>query len=344
MNQRALIPVLFLLFLVWSANLLYAQKPVATVMFYNLENLYDTRDDAIKRDEEFLPGGERHWSNRRLVSKLTAIARVIVNTGFWEPPAVVGMCEVENREVLEKLVATEPLRSWNYQIIHKDSPDKRGIDVAAIYRDDLFKPISYRYFPPVPENAPVPETREILFLSGVVAGIDTIGIFFNHWPSRYGGLLETRPLRMQAATRLHNEIEKLCYPDRPQLIAVMGDFNDRPGDESLRRGLEINRNGADLPCSLVNLSGEWEKEGKGTIKFQSQWMVFDQVIVNRWFLRCNNSLCVRPGDARIVEPGFLLGTDEVYAGKKLKRTYLGPRYQGGISDHLPVLLVIRRNQ
>lgn len=340
MNPRILITV-FLLLPVWSVIVSHAQKAVATVMFYNLENLYDAKDDTLKRDDEFLPGGDRHWSNRRMVSKLTGIARVIVNTGFWEPPAVVGMCEVENRQVLERLVATEPLRSWNYQIIHKDSPDKRGIDVAAIYREDLFHPVSYRYFPPVPENAPVPETREILFLSGVVAGTDTIGLFFNHWPSRYGGLLETRPLRMQAAIRLRSEIESMCWPGQPRFIAVMGDFNDRPGDESMRRGLVATGKVTDNPCSLVNLSSDWEKTGKGTIKFQSQWMVFDQVIVNGWFLGCNAGLFVRPGDARIVEPGFLFGIDETYAGKKLNRTYLGPRYQGGTSDHLPVLLVIR---
>lgn len=343
MNRGAIIPVVFLL-QVGSVNVTLAQKPVATVMFYNLENLYDTRDDTLKRDEEFLPGGERHWSNRRLVSKLTGIARVIVNTGFWEPPVVVGMCEVENRQVLEKLVATEPLRLWNYKIIHKDSPDKRGIDVAAIYREDLFHPVSYQYFPPVPENAPVPETREILFLSGVIADTDTVGLFFNHWPSRYGGLLETRPLRMQAAIRLRNEIEKLCDPVQPWLVAVMGDFNDRPGDESLQRGLETTGKMTGNPCSLVNLSSEWENTGKGTIKFQSQWMVFDQVIVNGLFLGRNKGLSVRPADARIVEPAFLLGVDETYPGRKLNRTYLGPRYQGGTSDHLPVLLVIRRNE
>jgi hypothetical protein len=343
MKLKAIIP--FFLFLPVSlVTVAFAQRPVATVMFYNLENLYDTQDDSLKRDEEFLPGGGRHWNNRRLVSKLTGIARVIVNTGYWEPPAVIGMCEVENREVLEKLVATEPLRTWNYQIIHKDSPDKRGIDVAAIYREDMFHPVSYRYFPPVPENTVLPETREILFLSGVVAGTDTVGLFFNHWPSRYGGLLETRPLRMQAAIRLRSEIEKLCYNGQPRCIAVMGDFNDRPDDECLQRGLETTGKITGVPCELVNLSSEWESTGKGTIKFQSQWMVFDQVIVNGWFLGCNNVLCVRPGDARIVEPGFLVGVDETYAGKKLNRTYLGPRYQGGISDHLPVLLVIRRNE
>ncbi len=381
-------------------------------MFYNLENLYDTVDDTLRRDEEFQPEGDRHWSGYRFYHKLTSIAKVILNTGAWEPPAVIGFCEVENREVLEQLVGHPLLRRWNYQIVHKDSPDKRGIDVAAIYRPDGFYPLSYRYLPPVPEGEQVPSTREILYLCGICGGqgeeartkellpehtveaghtkellpepsveaghtrellpersveagrtkgllseqsveavhtkgllsehmveaartqtdIDTLHLFFNHWPTRYGGLMETRPLRMKAARRLKTETRILQQKHHHPLIIITGDFNDQPQDESLLRGMGAAASSHGHPDSLVNLSYPWKKTGKGTLKYQSQWNIFDQFIVSEALLEA------MPVSARILEASFLLEEDEKFTGTRLRRTYLGFRYQGGFSDHLPVLL------
>jgi hypothetical protein len=254
----------------------------------------------------------------------------------------VGLCEAENRQVLEKLVGMTPLRSWNYRVIHKDSPDERGIDVAAIYRPDVFNPISYRYFSPVPENEPAPGTREILFISGIVAGVDTVGFFFNHWPSRYSGLMETRQQRQKAASRLKYEIEKLGQSYNNPAIIIMGDFNDQPDDESMTRYLEAGSEISGTPVALVNLSSPWLMQGKGTLKYQSQWNVFDQVIVNGRMLDSRSPLYVMPGDARILDAGFLMEKDENYTGNKLNRTYNGFQYHGGYSDHLPVILVIRK--
>lgn len=347
--------------------------PVATVMFYNLENLYDIRDDTLKNDEEFQPQGGRYWSGYRLYQKLTAVSKVILNTGNWEPPAVIGFCEVENREVLEQLVRHPLLRSWDYAIIHKDSPDKRGIDVAAIYRPELFHPLFYDYFSPVPAGEVIPKTREILHLCGMltyrqpggkndtqdvpepllsephlsgppgtISG-DTLHLFFNHWPSRYGGLMETRPHRQKAARRLKEEILKTGRSSPHPLIICSGDFNDQPHDESLLGCLGASRKPVLHPDSLVNLSFAWQKEGKGTLKYQSQWNIFDQFIVSEALLDTSRPLFILPGDARILDAPFLMEEDEKYTGTRLKRTYLGFRYQGGFSDHLPVLLTLRRS-
>jgi hypothetical protein len=317
-------------------------KPVASVMFYNLENFYDTEDDSLKQDNEFLPSGDRRWTKHRFYTKLSNISRVIVNTGHWEPPAIIGLCEAENRSVLEKLCSFEPLRTWEYQIIHKDSPDERGIDVAALYRPSVFTPISYRYFPPVAAGKPTPFTREILYISGIVAGCDTIHLFFNHWPSRYSGLMETRDLRKQAALRLKYEIKLLQDKYKNPKIIVMGDFNDQPEDESLLQALGAGKVSTGDLDHLVNLCFRWIKMKKGTLKFQTQWNIFDQVITSESALKENSRLFSLPEDAEILDIPFLLEQDEKYTGMKLKRTYEGFTYKGGYSDHLPVILILRK--
>lgn len=339
MSLFKIAPVL-ILYLFFSGFILHAQNPVATFMFYNLENLYDNEDDTLKSDNEFLPESDRRWSQSRLYAKLLHTSRVMVNTGLWEPPAVIGLCEVENRKVLERLVSMEALKAWKYRIIHKDSPDDRGIDVAALYREDMFQPLSYRYFSPAGENEKIPETREILSVTGVLAEADTIHLFFNHWPSRYGGMMETRAERKEAALRLRKEIEKLETAGHCPAVVVMGDFNDQPWDESIRRHLGASPDVSSNACSLYNLSARWK--GHGTLKFRSQWFIFDQIIVNGRFLNSRNRLFVKPEEARIMDAPFLLEEDETYTGKKLNRTYTGFQYHGGYSDHLPVLLVVRK--
>jgi hypothetical protein len=311
-------------------------------MFYNVENLFDTTDDPLIKDEEFLPNGARRWTQFRFKAKLCSLAKVFVSTGSFEPPALIGLCEVENRFVLEQLVGEPALKRWNYKIIHKDSPDERGIDVAAIYRPDVFYPLTYRYFPPVPENEPAPRTREILYIMGVLAGADTVHLFVNHWPSRYGGLMETRGARQRAASRVASEINRLRQMYRDPLIIVTGDFNDQPDDFSLTGHLNASILPGTDPDRLYNLSHIWMKSGKGTLKHQSQWNIFDQFIVSGSLLGNSGKLYSNPGDAVILDLPFLLQPDERYLGMKLFRTYEGFRYTGGYSDHLPVLLWIRK--
>jgi hypothetical protein len=317
--------------------------PVATVMFYNLENYYDTEDDTLKKDNEFLPQGDKRWTKRRFWDKVDHISRVIINTGNWEPPAVIGVCEVENRKVLEILTASGQLKNWKYEVIHKDSPDERGIDVAALYRPDLFMPLTYRYFPPVAEGEPIPYTREILYIYGVMAGADTIHLFYNHWPSRYSGLMETRSHRSRAGQRLRNEVINLSKKHLHPKIIIMGDFNDQPEDESLATSLGAGKDLTGNPEHMVNLSTSWINKNQGTLKFRSQWNIFDQIIVTESLLSKTSRLYCLPEDARILALPFLLEPDEQYTGMKLNRTYSGFQYMGGYSDHLPVLLMLRKN-
>lgn len=306
-----------------------------SILFYNVENLFDTRNDSLTLDEEFLPGGMRHWTAARLAEKQNKLSKVILAANGFRVPDVVAMCEVENRFVLEKLLKETPLQRFNYRIIHKDSPDERGIDVALLYRAETVVPIRFDYLPLRNEQGKVKSTREILH-AVLQLGADTLHVFVNHWPSRYQGQAETEAERMNAALRLKQAVTDVQGEDRNAKIVLVGDFNDSPGNESLARGLgAVATDLPDIGGELINLSSAWAP--KGTLKHQQSWQSFDQIIVSDCLLK-ELGLSCNPGAARIVELPFLLEDDPVWGGKRLFRTYRGYDYSGGFSDHLPVLL------
>ncbi len=308
-------------------------------MFYNVENLFDPQDDDLSADDEFTPDGERHWTYKRLNSKLINLSKVILSASGWEPPGVVALCEVENQSVLQKLTGKTPLQSFPYQIIHKESPDHRGIDVALLYNSNQFYPLEYKYYPLKLKNDSVVATREILYVSGVAIGADTLHFFINHWPSRYSGLLESRSIRGAAARLLRQKVDELFEKFAAPKIIILGDFNDQPGDESIVKYLNAKEVKEQIiPEVLYNLSFNWGKGETGTHKYQSQWSVFDQIIVSGELLVDKKGLFTTIGNAQILDKPFLLEKDERYGGIKPNRTYLGYRYHGGFSDHLPVLL------
>ena len=160
------------------------------VMFYNTENLFDTQDDPNTNDNQFLPDGEKHWNFKRLQKKLNRIFQVIVASGEGKLPAIIGLCEVENNIVLELLLNKTPLGKLGYKYIHKDSPDRRGIDVALLYNINSFTPISYRFITVSSDERPL-KTRDILYVKGIMHK-DTFHFYINHWPSKYGGAIQTK--------------------------------------------------------------------------------------------------------------------------------------------------------
>jgi endonuclease/exonuclease/phosphatase family metal-dependent hydrolase len=314
------------------------------LLFYNVENLFDFSDDPESQDEEFTPSGLRHWTYKKMNKKILDLSKVILNSSGWIPPQMIALCEVENRYVLEKLLSSTPLKTFSYKIIHKESPDQRGIDVVFLYESTTFLPIEYQYIPVRDETGNILNSREILYVSGVLNQIDTLHIFVNHWPSRYGGLLESRLKRNLAAQTLRCQTELLFEKYHNPKIIITGDFNDQPEDESLLKilgALRLSENPSDN--YFYNLSYDWLKHEIKTIKYRSQWMVFDQIIVSGSFLDDKNSLYTRPEWAQIVNLPFLLEKDSRYGGKKIKRTYHGFKYTGGFSDHLPVGLKIKVN-
>ena len=311
-----------------------------TFMFYNTENLYDAENDSLTKDDEFTPGGNRRWNFGRLRNKSNRLAKVILAAGKWNAPVLVGLCEIENSQVLEVLVKQTPLSKYGFKIIHKDSPDERGIDVALIYRPELFKPFDYKAIPVIDSLNPKFKTRDILQVSGILNNCDTIHVFVNHWPSRYGGLMETMRYRRLAAGVLRKSIHELFAVYPKAKVICMGDFNDTPEDESLSKVLKAEK--SDNPVvqgEMINLSFKWMLSQVQTLKNMYSWQVFDQWIVSDYFIK--NSNCMKFLKAEIFDAPFLLEPDKKYGGVKPKRTYVGFKYQEGFSDHLPILLKLQ---
>ncbi|WP_082063407.1 endonuclease/exonuclease/phosphatase family protein [Draconibacterium sediminis] len=312
-----------------------------SILFYNVENLFDVRNDSLTADDEFTPSGERHWTRKRFENKINNISKVILNAGGWQMPDLIALAEIENRYVLEKLTEDTPLNTTPYKIIHKESPDPRGIDVALIYNSETFYPLDYAYYPLEDKNGGVRRSREILYVLGKVNCGDSIHVFVNHWPSRYSGLLETRPARQQAARLLLSKYKEIIQKNEKAKVVIVGDFNDQPGDESIAQDLGAADSLNSKSAGLYNLSLPWMKQEEGTLKYQGQWFVFDQIIVSPELLTATNGLKTKPENATICKLPFLFEPDETRGGRKLHRTYTGFRYNGGFSDHLPILLKLQ---
>ncbi len=311
--------------------------PRFRVVFYNVENLFDIYNDSLKLDDEFTPDAVRHWDNRKFYKKINNVYKVLVNIGGWEPPAIIGLCEIENRFVLNKLIYDTPLKKFGYKVIHEESPDKRGIDVAMLYRPDLFTPLFHSVtgirFPFDTSS----RTRDILYVKGLVYG-DTIHFFVNHWPSKYGGLMGTEPKRAYVAEVLKSQTDSLFNISDSVKIFIMGDFNDQPEDESISKYLNALSDTTQVKSKeLYNLmSGLFTRQKTGTHKYQGRWEILDQFIVSGSLLMRKNGVSVSTSGAHIYHPGYLLEKDEKYTGEKPFRSFAGMKYNGGFSDHLPV--------
>jgi len=316
------------------------------LVFYNTENLFDPADDSLTNDDEYTPTGMRRWTFDRFRRKLLNLSKVIISVGGWEAPEIVGMCEVENRFVLYELITETPLSKIGYKIIHKDSPDPRGIDVAMIYRPDKFTPIAYKAIPVRFPNDPNGRTRDILYVKGKVMNQEILHVFINHWPSRFGGYAGTKPKRAVVASILRHSTDSIMQSDPTARIVIMGDFNDEPNDESITkvlmaRGDSTHLEKTDLYNMMTGYANRWRN---GTNKFRESWSVIDQIIVSSPLLHGENGLYTYANSAHIFDAPFLLMEDKTYFGLKPFRTYMGPKYEGGYSDHLPVYIDVYVHQ
>ena len=334
-----------------------AQEPVR-IAFWNMENFFDPFVDSTKTYNAFTEDGMQHWTKSRFYKKRNNMYKAILAMSENRPIGILGMCEVENEYVLRALFDQTPLKKHNYRFVHYEGPDKRGIDPAIVYSLDHFQLVESAVFPYYNPEDTAYHSRDILYAKfipkggGVSTGsttavADTIHIFVNHWPSRYSGELETVGSRSCSASILRSKVDSICasMPEGYQAkIIMMGDLNDCPTDPSVYDVLRARHPSEMEEGCLINLFDKNDGLGfEGTLKHQADWQTFDQIIVTPAVMDDREGLHYQEGSARIFHADFMLEDDETYHGKKLFRTYIGPRYFGGFSDHLPVYIDLIMN-
>lgn len=311
-----------------------------TVGFYNVENLFDTLDDPAIRDEEFTPGSKKEWTPERYRQKLENLAKVVDGMGY---PAVLGLAEVENETVLVDFSKKTSLADKNYEFVHFDSPDERGIDAALLYRKDRFRvlhaePIGIDFPAEVAKGDPDPATRDILFVEGIFAKKDTLRLFVVHAPSRSGGQQETEPERIYVAEQLRSKVNEVFSKNPEANILIMGDFNDEPTDPSIEKVLGAQPLEAAIhPEKLYNTLARMDAEGLGTYNFRGNWNMLDQIILSGNLIGRRKGLKFK--EAAIFRQDWMM-YDDPKNGPTPSRTYGGNNYYGGFSDHLPVMITL----
>ena len=306
-----------------------------SVMSYNVENCFDTTDNPGINDEEYLPESDRHWTGKRYDIKLQHLSQVIISAGEWGQLALVGLCEVENDTVMKHLLGRTALRQLGYRYCMTHGQDKRGINVALLYQRDKFRLVGSEE---IQIQLPMGErpTRNILHVWGEVESSDTLDVFVCHMPSRSGGELETRPKRLAAARRLNHVLDSLRDLRRTSHFMILGDFNDAPTDKSLSEVLQADACPDPSAIDEEHLYNLFYF-AEGSHKYRGEWNQLDHLIVNGRMLDPKNSFHLLQGSAKVYKKSFLLTEDKTGGDKRPFRTYLGPKYEGGYSDHLPLI-------
>jgi predicted extracellular nuclease len=332
--MRKIIVLLISLSISISISAQKRDKKVVTAVFYNVENLFDTINDPNIDDEEFLPSSAKKWNSERYNKKLENLAKVISSINTSELPEIVGFAEVENKNVLEDLVATSYLKNGNYKIVHQNSPDSRGIDVALIYQPDEFKYISHQIIPFKAEYELEYKLRDILYVKGILGKKDTVHVFVNHWKSRSGGEKETEKQRISQSLNLRNKVDEIMAGNKNAKILIMGDLNDDPRNTSVFETLKANNNQSE-PKNLFNLMLPLMDAGKGTHSYRGDWTMLDNLIISQSFLNTNNGFVAKNNEGHIFDSEMITFTSNK-GEKSPNRTYGGNNYYGGFSDHYPV--------
>ena len=302
------------------------------IAFYNAENFFDCLHDTGKNDHDFTPTGIKGWGNAKYTQKRNNLFKVIAAINAECPLAALGMAEIENSRVLRDLCRGTPLRYLNFDFVHFESRDPRGIDVALLYRSDLLRiDTAYVYSLVIPPDT-ISRTRDILYVRALPQnGIrlpDTLHLLVNHFPSKYGGALKTETKRAAAACLLRQIMDSLYAKNPTAFILAMGDFNTVPQDEALHR-LDS------LPFVNLMNTGSWNLK-TGSHKYREEWSTIDHIYLNK-----SGLVNLRQGRAFLFDRDFLLMPDARYLGQKPFRTFYGARYLGGYSDHLPVYVDVK---
>lgn len=316
------------------------------VAFYNLENLFDTINNNGKYDLEFSPKGSRQWDGKKYWSKINNLAHAISN--FTTPttpmgPAIIGVSEIENKTVLDDLVKAAPIRNWMLQVVHHDSPDRRGVDVGLLYNPRFFKLINVTNHRLQVEGKPDFRTRDQMCVTGLL-GSDTVSVIVNHWPSRLGGQEQSSYLR-EAAAALSKSIADSIWNINPnQGVIIMGDLNDDPQDRSCAKVLGAKRDAKGVePHGFYNPFWKTLDHGIGTLAYKSQWNLFDQIIVSGTLLKDNAPGRLNYWKNQVNNFDFLRDNKGTRQGYPL-RTYASGVFLNGYSDHFPTEIFLVKRQ
>ncbi|GAA4889829.1 endonuclease [Flaviramulus aquimarinus] len=307
-----------------------------TVAFYNLENLFDLVNDQHTNDKDFLPKSVKKWTPKRYDNKLRKLGFAISNIGRRETgkhPALVGLAEVENAKVIEDLIDSKHLENCNYDYVHYDSLDERGIDVALLYDTKAFKVMySETFTVDLTDDDGSPDyTRDILLVVGLLDD-EPVNVIVNHWSSRREGEKETEHKRIASSNKTGEIISALRLKNADAKIMVIGDFNDNPHSNSIKRLVE--------DFDLFNPMETLRSYNRGTTNHNRQWNLFDQVLISTNFFKTSDHL-FEFSSANIFDEDFLKLFDGKYKGTPF-RTYVGKKYKGGYSDHFPVYAIFKK--
>jgi len=339
----------WLLFGLLAGTLCYGQDSttyqIRTIAFYNVENLFDTKNDTLIFDDERTPQGAYQWTEERYQTKIGNIGRVLSEIGSETTntsPDIIGLCEVENKGVVQDLVNHPNLIDKDYGIVHVDSPDERGIDVALLYKRAAFLPTSFKSVPLLLFNDEGHRdyTRDQLVVGGQLDG-EEFYFIVNHWPSRSGGELRSRPHRIKAAQLNKRIMDSLRRLDVTAKMISMGDFNDDPRNSSLKKVLKAKGQKNQLDSlSLFNPMEMLYKKGYGTLAYRDKWNVFDQFLLTPNLVNDEKSV-YSFWKSGIFSAEYLKTNNGRYKGYPF-RTYVGTTYQGGYADHFPIYLYLIR--
>ncbi|WP_040279425.1 endonuclease/exonuclease/phosphatase family protein [Psychroserpens damuponensis] len=305
-----------------------------TIAFYNLENLFDIQNDVTIHDNDFLPGSEKRWTKKRYDRKIHKLGQVISKIGFkntQKPPAILGLAEIENKKVINDLITSSDLDAYDYGIVHFDSNDERGIDVAMIYDKTVFTLETSKTFSVYLEDEIGEQdyTRDILVVSGIFI-TERLHLIINHWPSRREGELVSNSKRIKAAEKVVDIIKDINNTYLEPKILVMGDFNDNPSNDSIK----LLSNQGELYNPMETLLSY----SRGSVSHNFRWNLFDQILCSTNFFETKSNK-LKFDEANIFDAKFLTQHKGKYKGQPF-RTYVGKKYKGGYSDHFPVYVQI----
>lgn len=318
------------------------QYKIRTVAFYNVENLFDTENDTLIFDDDRTPDGKDNWTLERYLKKVEKVSKVLSEIGTdvtKTSPDIIGLCEVENLGVIEDLTNHSHLRDKNYGTIHFDSPDERGIDVALLYKRNVFLPTSFasHRLLLIDNEGKRNYTRDQLVVGGLLDD-EQIHFIVNHWPSRSGGEARSKPNRIEAAKLNKRIIDSIQNLDENAKIISMGDLNDGPRDDSLKKILKVKGNSTTIVDNeLFNPMEKLSRKGVGSLAYRDKWNLFDQIFFTGNLLNSENGYRFWKGG--VFNPKYLVTKKGQYRGYPF-RTYAGGSYAGGYSDHFPVYVFL----